>query len=89
MASTPIASDAVPSGFLFSISMVRREPNSRARRNAHTAVTAESREDGDSLTETAFDARGAPAAKPMDQGFVYACSFQDSRGHHSEVFRMD
>ena len=63
--------------------------DSRSQTEAILAVTADSREQVDQLTETALEAGGTPAAEPMDQGFMYGRSFHDPDGHHWEVFWMD
>ena len=61
----------------------------RSLTEAILAVTADSREEVDQLTETALAAGGAPAAEPMEYGFMYGRSFHDPDGHHWEVFWMD
>ena len=63
--------------------------DSRSLTEAILAVTADSREEVDQLTETALEAGGTPAAEPMEQGFMYDRSFHDPEGHHWEVFWMD
>ena len=63
--------------------------DSHSLTEAILAVTAESREEVDQLTETALEAGATPAAEPMDHGFMYGRSFQDPDGHHWEVFWMD
>ncbi len=63
--------------------------NSHSLTEAILAITADSREEVDSLTETALEAGGTPAAEPMDHGFMYGRSFEDPDGHHWEVFWMD
>ncbi|MGH3041891.1 MAG: VOC family protein [Gaiellaceae bacterium] len=61
----------------------------RAQTEAILALTAESREEVDSLAEKALASGGAPASDPMDFGFLYGRSFRDPDGHHWEVFWMD
>ena len=63
--------------------------DSRSQTEAILAVTADSREQVDTLTETALASGGTPAAEPMDHGFMYGRSFHDPDGHHWEVFWMD
>lgn len=61
----------------------------RAATEAIVAVSAESREGVDELTEAALAAGGTPAKEPLDLGFMYGRSFQDLDGHHWEVMWMD
>lgn len=53
------------------------------------ALSAVSRDEVDTLVQTALANGGAPAQKPMDHGFMYGWSFYDPDGHHWEVFWMD
>jgi predicted lactoylglutathione lyase len=53
------------------------------------ALSAESREEVDTLAEKALASGGAPASEPTDMGFMYSRSFQDPDGHVWEVFWMD
>jgi predicted lactoylglutathione lyase len=52
------------------------------------AVSAESREAVDAFADAALAAGGSPANDPMDQGFMYARSFNDLDGHLWEVMWM-
>ncbi|HWH14461.1 MAG TPA: VOC family protein [Miltoncostaeaceae bacterium] len=56
---------------------------------AIVALSAESREDVDDVTETALRAGGSPAREPKDHGFMYERSFHDPDGHLWEVVWMD
>jgi uncharacterized protein len=49
------------------------------------AITAESKEEVDSLVAKAVDAGGARAKGEMDNEFMYYKSFYDLDGHHWEV----
>ena len=51
--------------------------------------SASSRDEVDSITETALSSGGAPAKETSDLGFMYGRSFQDPDGHHWEVMWMD
>lgn len=53
------------------------------------AISASSRAEVDEVADTALAAGGAPAAEPMDPGFMYVRSFYDPDGHHWEVVYMD
>ncbi len=53
------------------------------------ALTADSRQAVDDLTDAALAAGGSPAADAQDHGFMYSRSFRDPDGHHFEVFWMD
>jgi predicted lactoylglutathione lyase len=53
------------------------------------ALSAESREEVDSLVERALAAGGAPAGAAQDHGFMYGRSFLDLDGHTWEVLWMD
>jgi predicted lactoylglutathione lyase len=57
--------------------------------SAMFAISAETREDVDTLADRALAAGGSPAAEPQDHGFMYLRSFYDLDGHHWEVFWMD
>jgi predicted lactoylglutathione lyase len=64
-----------------------------ANANEQTALTAcvsaESREEVDSLTAAAEAAGAGPAKDPQDYGFMYQRSFHDLDGHLWEVAWMD
>jgi uncharacterized protein len=53
------------------------------------ALSTESREQVDEVVNKALAAGGQPSNDPMDQGFMYAWSFQDLDGHLWEVLYMD
>ena len=57
--------------------------------SATFALSVDSREGVDEMVNKAIAAGGAPAAEPMDHGFMYGSSFYDLDGHHWEVFWMD
>jgi predicted lactoylglutathione lyase len=52
------------------------------------AVTVDSREEVDRLTDRALVAGGSSARDPEDHGFMYARSFHDLDGHLWEVLWM-
>lgn len=63
------------------------DPNQQME--AIIALSADSREDVDTMVDAAL-AAGATSGKPADDyGFMYQRSFQDPDGHHWEVFWMD
>ncbi|MET8326599.1 VOC family protein [Streptomyces sp. NPDC005181] len=53
------------------------------------ALSAESREKVDELADAALASGGSPANDPIDHGFMYGRSFQDSDHHIWEVMWMD
>jgi predicted lactoylglutathione lyase len=53
------------------------------------ALSAESREKVDELTDAALAAGGSPANETQDHGFMYGRSFQDPDHHIWEVVWMD
>jgi len=53
------------------------------------AISAQSREGVDELTDAALAAGGSAASDPLDYGFMYSRSFQDPDGHIWEVLWMD
>jgi len=53
------------------------------------ALSAGSRQEVDDIAGQALAAGGQPSNDPMDQGFMYARSFQDLDGHVWEVIYMD
>ncbi len=63
--------------------------NWKQETNSIYAITAESREEVDSLYATALAAGAKPAAEPQDHGFMYVRSFYDLDGYHWELFWMD
>ncbi|MFG2759884.1 VOC family protein [Streptomyces wuyuanensis] len=53
------------------------------------ALSAESREKVDELTDAALAAGGSPANETQDHGFMYGRSFQDPDHHIWEIVWMD
>jgi predicted lactoylglutathione lyase len=53
------------------------------------ALSADSRDDVDKMTDTAVAAGGKIARDPEDHGFMYSRAFEDLDGHIWEVFWMD
>jgi uncharacterized protein len=53
------------------------------------AVSANSRAQVNEIAETALAAGGQPSNEPMDEGNMFARSFQDPDGHLWEVLWMD
>ena len=53
------------------------------------ALSAESRDEVDRITDIALAQGGTPAEEPQDHGFMYGRSFQDPDGHVWDVFWMD
>ncbi len=53
------------------------------------ALSADSRQDVDALTEKALSHGGSVSNAPEDQGYMYSRSFQDPDGHLWEVLYMD
>ncbi len=51
-------------------------------------VSAASRDEVDSLADTALRSGASPANDPMDHGFMYGRSFDDPDGHQWEVMWM-
>ncbi|MPZ21966.1 MAG: glyoxalase [Dehalococcoidia bacterium] len=56
---------------------------------AIVALGVESKERVDDLVDTALASGGSPSNDTMDQGFMYARSFQDPDGHLWEVAYVD
>ncbi len=52
-------------------------------------LSAESREEVDTLVDKALELGGAPAKEPQDHGYMYGRSFYDLDGHAWEVLWMD
>lgn len=67
----------------------RPAADTHATAGAIIALSAESREEADRLTETALSSGGSKAQEPMDMGFMYGRSFLDPDGHHWELVWMD
>jgi uncharacterized protein len=53
------------------------------------AVSAESREEVDTLVDKALSLGGTAANEPSDEGYMYGRSFHDLDGHAWEVMWMD
>jgi predicted lactoylglutathione lyase len=53
------------------------------------ALSAESREDVDTLVDKALATGGSPANDPQEEGFMYSRSFHDPDGHLWELLYMD
>lgn len=53
------------------------------------ALSAESKEEVDSIVNKALEAGGSPSVEPKDYGFMYQWGFQDPDGHLWEVLYMD
>jgi uncharacterized protein len=60
-----------------------------AETEAIMALSADSREEVDALTEKALAAGGSPASDPIEMDFMYSRSFQDPDGHIWELVWMD
>jgi uncharacterized protein len=56
---------------------------------AIVALSAESRDEVDSLVDTALEGGGRAIKEPQDQGYLYGRSFYDLDGHAWEVMWMD
>ncbi len=53
------------------------------------AISADSRDEVDTLTDSALAAGGSDWKEPQDHGFMYGRSFRDLDGHVWEVVWMD
>ena len=62
--------------------------DARTSTEAILCLSAASRDEVDSLAETALGAGASPANDPMDHGFMYGRSFNDPDGHLWEVMWM-
>ena len=62
--------------------------DARTSTEAILCLSAASRDEGDSLAETALGAGASPANDPMDHGFMYGRSFNDPDGHQWEIMWM-
>jgi predicted lactoylglutathione lyase len=58
-------------------------------REALLCISADSREEVDSLVDTAIGAGGSAWMEAQDQGFMYGRAFRDLDGHVWEVMWMD
>ena len=63
--------------------------DARVGTEAIVALSADSREDVDAMTDRALASGGQPANEPQDHGFMYGRSFYDPDGHMWEVVWMD
>lgn len=63
--------------------------DSTTQTEAILAVSAESREEVDTLVDRALALGGSVVKEPMDQGVMYGRSFYDLDGHAWEVMWMD
>jgi predicted lactoylglutathione lyase len=64
--------------------------DSSTQTEAIICLSADSKEEVDTLVRTAIASGGSPAGDPIEQGdFMYGSSFQDPDGHHWEVLWMD
>lgn len=54
-----------------------------------TALSCESKEEVNSITQKSIDAGGTETKDPQDYGFMYTRSLQDLDGHVWEYFWMD
>ena len=52
-------------------------------------MSADSREEVDTLVDTALELGAQPTKEPQDEGFMYGRSFYDLDGHAWEVMWMD
>ncbi|WP_370947241.1 VOC family protein [Amycolatopsis sp. cg5] len=57
--------------------------------SAIICLSADSREEVDTLVDNALAAGGQVAQEPQDHGFMYGRSFLDLDGHHWEIAYMD
>jgi predicted lactoylglutathione lyase len=73
----------------FSTFTTKEVADARRYTEAITAISAESREEVDSLVEQALATGGSPSNPVQEEGFMYARSFQDPDGHLWEVVYMD
>ena len=65
-------------------------PDAKTSAQLMLAVSRESREAVDAMTEAAAQAGGTPDCNPrQDHGFMYGRSFEDPDGHIWEPFWMD
>lgn len=63
--------------------------DARKATEAIIGITAESRNEVDSLLKKAMSAGAKRANKPYDHGWMYGASFHDLDGHIWEIFFMD
>ncbi|MBW1603630.1 VOC family protein [Streptomyces sp. JJ66] len=64
-------------------------PDTGRTAEAILALGVDSRERVDELVDKALAAGGTATREPMDEGFMYARSFQDLDGHLWEVITLD
>lgn len=63
--------------------------NANIETSTMLAFSVDSREEVDTMYETAIKAGAKEAADTQDHGFMYGRSFYDLDGHHWELFWMD
>ena len=73
----------------FSTFTTKAVADSATTTEAILAVSADSREEVDTLVDTALELGAQPTKEPQDEGFMYGRSFYDLDGHHWEVLWMD
>lgn len=56
---------------------------------AYAAISMESKEEVDTLTDKAVVAGGRELHEPKDFGWIYGRTFADLDGHHWNIFYMD
>ncbi|HYG14142.1 MAG TPA: VOC family protein [Bacteroidia bacterium] len=64
-------------------------PDTKKTSEVFLSLSAESREEVDSLVKKAFDAGARNYKQPQDYGFMYQHAFEDLDGHIWEIFWMD
>ncbi|MDK1493467.1 lactoylglutathione lyase [Sinorhizobium sp. 7-81] len=93
-ASSMVWSDAITFQLLtrdyFATFTSKEIPDAHATCQVLLCLSCDSREEVDSLTETAAKAGGkADIREPMDMGFMYNRTFEDPDGHVVELAWMD
>jgi predicted lactoylglutathione lyase len=73
----------------FSTFTTKEVADSATTTEAILAVSADSREEVDTLVDTALELGAQPTKEPQDEGFMYGRSFYDLDGHAWEVMWMD
>jgi predicted lactoylglutathione lyase len=73
----------------FSTFTTKQVPDSSTHVGAIMALSAESREEVDRLTEKALATGGSRANEPQEEGYMYGRSFHDPDGHLWELVYMD
>ena len=67
----------------------KRIADAHATSEVLIAISADSREAVDEITDKALAAGGREPREKQDYGFMYGRSFEDPDGHHWEVMWMD